>query len=167
MIRKAKPSDLNTIKRLTESCALALQEKEIFQWNEHYPSREKMADDISKEEMFVLEAENEILGIIVLSPVMDEEYIPIAWLTPGGNNLYVHRLAVHPKVWGQGYGQQLMNFAEEFATEHQYDSVRLDTFSRNTRNQQFYESRGYKRLGDIYFPKQSEYPFYCYEKVLS
>ena len=23
-----------------------------------------------------------------------------------------------------------------------------------------------KRLGNIYFPKQSEYPFYCYELVL-
>lgn len=167
MIRKAKASDLNTIKRLTESCALTLQEKEIFQWNEQYPSREKMVDDISKEEMFVLEIENEILGIIVLTTVMDEEYIPIAWLTPGENNLYVHRLAVHPKVWGHGYGQQLMDYAEAFASEHHYESVRLDTFSRNKRNQQFYDRRGYKRLGDIYFPKQSEFPFYCYEKVLN
>ncbi|MGM0391936.1 MAG: GNAT family N-acetyltransferase, partial [Bacteroidota bacterium] len=30
----------------------------------------------------------------------------------------------------------------------------------------FYESRGYQKLGDIYFPKQSEHPFHCYELIL-
>ena len=59
-----------------------------------------------------------------------------------------------------------MNFAENHARKHNFESVRLDTFSKNKRNQKFYESRGYKRLGDIYFPKQSEAPFHCYELVL-
>ncbi|HET8854785.1 MAG TPA: GNAT family N-acetyltransferase, partial [Salinimicrobium sp.] len=47
------------------------------------------------------------------------------------------------------------------------ESVRLDTFSQNQRNQKFYVKRGYSRLGDIYFPKQSEFPFHCYEKIIS
>ena len=166
MIRKATLKDLDAIKALTEACAKAMQEKGIFQWNEHYPSRERLAQDIQKEELFLLEEQEEILGIIVLTPEIDEEYIPIKWLTPGGNNLYVHRLATHPSVWGTGYGQKLMGFAENLAAEQNYQSVRLDTFSQNQRNQKFYESRGYKRLGNIYFPKQSDHPFYCYEKVL-
>ena len=97
---------------------------------------------------------------------MDEEYIPIEWLTKNDNNLYIHRLAVDPEYWGKGYAQQLMNFAEDYARKNNYESVRLDTFSQNTRNQKFYETRGYQRLGNIYFPKQSEYPFYCYELIL-
>jgi len=67
---------------------------------------------------------------------------------------------------GQGYAQKLMTFAENYAIENNYASIRLDTFSQNKRNQKFYELRGYKRLGNIYFPKQSEHPFYCYELVL-
>ncbi len=59
-----------------------------------------------------------------------------------------------------------MDFAEQFAIEHNYSSIRLDTFSQNKRNQKFYELRNYKRLDDIYFPKQSEFPFHCYELVL-
>ena len=59
-----------------------------------------------------------------------------------------------------------MDFAENFAKEHNALSVRLDTFSQNKRNQKFYETRGYKRLGDIYFPKQSNHPFHCFELVL-
>ncbi|MEG9327566.1 GNAT family N-acetyltransferase [Salinimicrobium catena] len=166
MIRKATRQDLESAKSLTEACAAAMQEKAIFQWNEHYPSRERLLEDIEKEELYVLEEHGEILGIIVLTPQIDEEYLPIEWLTPGGNNLYVHRLATLPEVWGKGYGQKLMDFAEKFAAAQNYQSVRLDTFSKNKRNQKFYESRDYKRLGNIFFPKQSEHPFYCYEKIL-
>lgn len=166
MIRKATSSDLNEIKKLTEACAVAMQEKGIFQWNEYYPSREKLAADVDKEELYVWEEKAAILGIIVLTPEMDEEYIPISWLTSNEHNLYIHRLATHPSVWGQGYGQKLMDFAESFARENGYQSVRLDTFSQNLRNQKFYEARGYERLGNIYFPMQSEHPFYCYEKVI-
>lgn len=166
MIQPAALSDLPKIKRLTESCAVAMQEKGIFQWNENYPSLEKLEQDIIREELYILKQEAAILGIIVLTPIMDEEYVPIEWLTSSGNNLYIHRLAVHPSASGRGYGQQLMDFAEEYARRKGFDSVRLDTFSQNQRNQRFYEARGYQRLGDIYFPKQSEHPFHCYEKVL-
>lgn len=166
MIRKATASDLTAIKELTEACAKGMREKGIFQWNELYPSLERLQEDITKEELFVLEENNVIEGIVVLTPCMDKEYIPVEWLTQSSNNLYVHRLATNPQEWGSGNGRKLMDFAEAFAKEQGYVSVRLDTFSKNERNQRFYETRGYKRLGNIYFPKQSEHPFYCYEKVL-
>ncbi len=166
MIQLANTSHLAEIKELTEACAQAMQEKGIFQWNEHYPSIEKLARDIEKEELYILKNKENIIGIIVLTPEMDEEYIPVQWLTTNRENLYVHRLATHPSTWGRGYGQTLMDFAETFARQNRFQSVRLDTFSQNLRNQKFYESRGYKRLGEIYFPKQSEHPFYCYELPL-
>ncbi len=163
MIRKAKKQDLGNVKKLTESCAEAMIKKGIFQWNEHYPSFERLKDDIAKEELFVLEENDEIIGIIVVTEKMDEEYIPIKWLSSTDKNLYIHRLATKPEVWGKGYAQKLMDFAEDLGRKNNYESIRLDTFSKNKRNQKFYETRGYKRLGNIYFPKQSKYPFYCYE----
>ncbi|MCB7481961.1 GNAT family N-acetyltransferase [Christiangramia sediminis] len=165
MIRKAKITELQEIKNLTGACATAMIKKDIFQWNEHYPSREKLQEDILKDELYILEKSGNIIGIIVITEIMDDEYIPIKWLSKTSNNIYIHRLATHPDFWGQGYGQQLMDFAENKASSEGFESVRLDTFSQNERNQQFYESRSYKRLGDIYFPKQSEHPFYCYELV--
>ncbi len=165
-IRTAKKEDLKSIKKLTEDCAVAMQDKGIYQWNEHYPSQEKLEADIDKKELYVLADGSVIMGIIVLTAHMDEEYIPIEWLTETGNNLYIHRLATHPSKWGSGLGKQLMDFAEYFARHNNFDSVRLDTFSQNKRNHTFYETRGYKRLGDIFFPKQSEHPFHCYELVL-
>ena len=55
-----------------------------------------------------------------------------------------------------------MDFAEDFARHQKAVSVRLDTFSQNNRNQKFYEARGYTKLGDVYFPRQAEFPFHCY-----
>ena len=117
-------------------------------------------------ELYLLEDSRGILGIIALTTIIDEEYKSVSWLTPNHNNLYVHRLAVDPEYQGLGYAQQLMSFAEAFAQEGNYESIRLDTFSQNPRNQRFYEQRGYSRLGEVYFPNQSEHPFYCYELIL-
>ncbi|WP_299259393.1 GNAT family N-acetyltransferase [uncultured Aquimarina sp.] len=166
MIRKAVPFNLDAIHKLTQACAKAMIAKEIYQWNEHYPTRSRFEKDIELQELYVLEENNVIKGIIVVTELMDDEYIPIEWLTKNQKNLYIHRLAIHPDYWGQGYAQQLMNWAEIFAEKKGYKSIRLDTFSQNKRNQKFYETRGYKRLGNIFFPKQSKHPFYCYELVL-
>lgn len=166
MIRPAKISEIPNILSITRACALKMQENGIFQWNEHYPSEAAFAKDVERKELFVMEEENSIRGTIVVSTFMDEEYRPVQWLTPNGNSTYVHRLSVHPDHQGKGLAQRLMDFAEAYSKQHRFVSVRLDTFSQNKRNQHFYEQRGYQKLGDIYFPKQSAHPFHCYELVL-
>ncbi|WP_411894051.1 GNAT family N-acetyltransferase [Winogradskyella sp. A2] len=166
MIRKATQEDISSIMAMTKACAKTMIAKGIYQWNEHYPNKSAFINDIGRDELFVLEIENKLAGSIVISTLMDDEYFPIKWLTKNSNNIYIHRLAVHPDHQGKGLAQNLMDFAENYAIENNYTSIRLDTFSQNKRNQKFYELRGYKRLGDIYFPKQSVYPFHCYELVL-
>ncbi|WP_298901261.1 GNAT family N-acetyltransferase [uncultured Psychroserpens sp.] len=165
MIRKATLKDIDAIISITKACAKHMIDQQIFQWNEHYPNPSAFQNDVERDELYVLDVENSIKGCIVISTLMDEEYMPVTWLTPNENNIYIHRLAIHPKYQGQGYARQLMNFAEAHAIENNYTSIRLDTFSENKRNQKFYELRGYQRLGNIYFPKQSEFPFYCYERI--
>ena len=166
MIRKAREIDIEAIIEITKACAKTMIANGIYQWNEHYPTHAAFKKDINRDELYVLEFDGRVKGTIVISSLMDEEYIPIKWLTKNENNIYIHRLAVHPELQGKGYAQKLMDFAEQFAIDNNYTSIRLDTFSQNKRNQKFYELRGYKRLGDIYFPKQSEFPFHCYELVI-
>lgn len=166
MIRKARLTDIDTILVITRSCARYMTAQGIHQWNEHYPNKQAFINDVKRNELYVLEDQNNIIGSLVVSSLMDEEYLAIQWLTPNDNNVYIHRVAIDPEHQGQGNAQKLMAFAEQFARDNNYSSIRLDTFSQNQRNQKFYELRGYKKLGDIYFPKQSEHPFYCYELVL-
>lgn len=166
MIREATTSDIEDILQITKACATYMITKNIFQWNNHYPNKNAFLKDLKRNELYVFENQNNIIGCITISSFMDEEYLPISWLTPNGNSIYIHRLATHPEYQGKGYAQKLMTFAEHYSKENKYESIRLDTFSQNKRNQEFYELRGYKRLGKIFFPKQSKFPFYCYELVL-
>ncbi len=166
MIRKATPSDIDSILLVTNACAKAMIIKGIYQWNEDYPNAEAFQNDINRNELYVLIYQNIIVGSIAISTFVDHVYHPINWLTPSDKNIYIHRLAVHPQYQGRGFAQQLMAYAEKFALDNSYSSIRLDTFSQNHRNQAFYECRGYKRLGSIYYPNKSEHPFYCYELVL-
>lgn len=166
MIVPAKISEIPEILSLTKACAQFMIAKGIYQWNEHYPSPQAFERDIDRSELYLLKKEDRIIGTVVISTYMDEEYIPVDWLSPNNNNLYIHRLAVHPDFQKQGYAIQLMEFAEAFAKAKKATSIRLDTFSQNPRNQKFYTTRGYQKVGDISYPKQSEFPFYCYELLL-
>ncbi|WP_159302482.1 GNAT family N-acetyltransferase [Maribacter litoralis] len=166
MIAPAKISQIPEILTMTNACRIAMEANGIYQWTTEYPSQKAFEKDIDRNELYVLLEDNAIIGCIVVSLLMDDEYKNVAWLTPNGINYYIHRLAVHPKYQGKGCARRLMDFGENFARENNALSVRLDTFSQNKRNQKFYEQRGYAKLGDIFFPNQSKHPFHCYELVL-
>lgn len=164
MIRRAQTSEIQKIMDITKACALKMSSEGIYQWNDDYPNMEAFELDLSRDELYVILVGAKVVGCITISTLKDVEYNSIEWLTPDRKNIYVHRLAIHPNFQGRGYAQLLMDFAEEMALTKEAASIRLDTFSKNSRNQRFYEKRGYHRLGEIYFPKQSAFPFYCYEK---
>lgn len=166
MIRHAKISEIKDILNITKACAIKMSANGIFQWNDNYPSESAFLNDLERNELYVKENNGRVIGIIVISTIMDEEYAPIQWLTPNGNSTYIHRLGVDPVYQGKGFAQELMDYAEAYSKSNGFTSVRLDTFSQNKRNQRFYEQRGYQKLGDIFFPKQSTHPFHCYELVL-
>jgi len=167
IISKASKKDLEQLYAITKSCAKELIKKGIFQWSELYPSKEILQNDIDLGQLWKLEVQKNNIGIIVLTEIEDKEYQPVKWLTNNSKNLYIHRLAISPSFQGKGYANKLMGFAENYAYEKNYNSIRLDTFSENIQNQKFYEKRNYRRLESIYFENQSELPFYCYEKVLN
>lgn len=166
IITKPIKEDIPELLIVTKACAQAMIANGIYQWNENYPSYEAFEKDIDLDQLWVLKDADTIIGSVVVSEKIDDEYKVIEWLTPNAKNIYIHRLAIHPNQQGKGLAQKLMDFAEAYAKTNDFVSVRLDTFSVNKRNNAFYKKRGYQKLGDVYFPKQSEYPFHCYELVL-
>lgn len=73
---------------------------------------------------------------------------------------------VDPKYQGKGYARKLMDFADKFANENNYSSIRLDVYSQNKRVIKFYEKRKYFIRGNVNFPER-EHPFYCMEKEIT
>lgn len=165
-IELAVISNLDKVKEIAECCATDMINRNIFQWNEKYPSKKIFQKDIESNSLYLARINQEIVGCIMLSENKDDVYKDIKWLSEDNINLYVHRLAVHPQFQKKGIGRKMMDFAEDYAKLNNYESVRLDTFSKNERNNIFYKSRGYTKLGNVYFPKQSRFPFHCYEKLI-
>lgn len=163
MIRLAQKLDLQRVSQITRLCAVEMKSRKVFQWNEHYPDRKSFVNDINNNELYVYCIKGKVVGCVSICSYMDKVYSKVSWKTNGKNSVYIHRLAVDPEHQKKGVGSKLMDFAENKSKSDGAESIRLDTFSQNTVNQNFYKRRGYVRLEDIYFPLQSEHPFHCYE----
>ena len=111
------------------------------------------------------ENEGNCLGFISINEDQSPEYKELVWSDEGGRVLVIHRLAVNPEWQKQGVGRQLMDFAENYAMKKGYTSIRLDAYSGNPGALNLYECRGYKKVGQLFFPRR-ELPFYCYEKMI-
>jgi len=151
MIVAGVSGDEQEIIAMTKLCAADLISKGISQWDENYPDLNTIRTDIHQGELFKYVLDDTVVGIVVLNENQDPEYSELNWITPDNSrNLVVHRLAVHPEHQGKGIARQLMDFAEERAKRDGYESIRLDTFTQNKRNQKFYDNRGYQRTGEVY-----------------
>ena len=167
LIRKATKDDLDEVMLIIKACTKHMISKNIFQWNEKYPNIETFKNDIENENLYVLSLQNnELIGCVSITFEMDDFYKTIDWISPSKKNIYVHRLAVHPNNQGQGHAKIIMNFIEKKGVDNLCESIRLDTFSMNNKNNTLYTKLGYQKLGQIYFRDQSEMPFNCYEKPL-
>ncbi len=133
----------------------------IEQWDEVYPSADKLRGDISDGDMHVLERGGEVLAAVVVNESCDPEYAQGVWQYD--SFAVVHRLCVHPKCQHQGIANEVMHRVEALADSRGYSSLRLDAFSLNPYALRLYEKRGYQRVGQTQFRKGI---FYLYEKQL-
>jgi len=97
--------------------------------------------------------------------VQPEEYRPLRWRWTGGRVLVIHRLCVHPEWQRQGIARHLMDFAENYASDHGFACIRLDAYTGNPRALALYERRGYERAGQTFFPRR-RLPFDCFERIV-
>lgn len=164
-IEKGILEDLSSIMGLIKSVIQDMENQDIFQWNEYYPTTEVFENDILNNSLFLVRNEDGILGIIVFDENQSPEYSQIDWISKDERVLVIHILAINPKYQGQGYARKLMDYAEEYARKHKYKAIRLDAYTGNSRTLYFYEKRDFKKTGELYFPWR-ELPFNCYEKVL-
>ena len=167
MISNGRTEELNDILALTRACGKHMRENGIDQWDENYPDLNSLRRDIESKTLFAYRENDEVIGIVVLNETQDPEYADISWSTSEEQrNIVVHRLAVSPLHQGKGIARKIMDFAEKWAEENDFDAIRLDTFSQNPRNQRFYKNRGYTELGSVFLSYKKDYPYFCYELLL-
>lgn len=161
-IRLARIEELESLYGLVQEATRHMDNQGIRQWDDIYPSKAILNADIENQQMYLIEVEGRVAGLIVINEDQSPEYAGVAWKYDG-RPLVVHRLTIHPDYQRHKLASYLMDFAEEMATTENYDCIRLDAFTRNPAAFVLYENRGYRRAGIVLFRKGE---FFCYEKKI-
>jgi len=135
----------------------------IEQWDEHYPTPKKFAQDIERGNLILSDAHGVVAAAVVLDARPDPEYAGVAWRHEKENAGIVHRLMVRPEFQRQGLAQRMIEHVEEKARRLGYTSIRLDAYIGNPVALRLYEKLGYSFVGTIRLQKRV---FRCYEKGL-
>jgi ribosomal protein S18 acetylase RimI-like enzyme len=161
---QAHRGHIPTVVRLIATCTHTMREHGIDQWDDLYPNEEIITRDVDSGSLYVLEQDDRCLAAVSLNQEQDAAYQTVHWFG-GEPALVVHRLCVDPAHQGNGIGNRVMAFAEAHAKQQFYVSIRLDAYTGNPRAVRLYERRGYRKAGQVYFPRRT-LPFFCFEKIL-
>jgi len=141
VIRAAAPSDVAAITRCV--CAAYLRHIERV-GKQPWPMLQDYSNVIRTSQVHVAEREGRILGVLELL-VTDEGFL-------------LDSVAVDPSAQGTGIGRQLLEFAENEARRHGFQSIYLMTNEKMTENQDLYA-----RIGYVLFDRQT---VHGYSRVL-
>lgn len=162
--REAKKEDIESILEVISHAKEYMKRNNSTQWNENYPNKETIINDIEKNIGYVLIVENLIRGYMVVDFSDDEIYKNIKgkWKT-FGNYASIHRCAIHKELRGQGYGSELFKFAEKLALSKNIRSVRVDTAPENETMKHLFNKNGYEYCGIVFIDGEK----IAYEKLLT
>ena len=147
IMRPATASDVAAITRCI--CAAYLRHIERV-GKQPWPMLQDYSNVIRTSQVHVAEREGRILGVLELL-VTDEGFL-------------LDSVAVDPSAQGTGIGRQMLEFAENEARRHGFQSIYLMTNEKMTENQALYS-----RIGYILFDRRivHGYPRVLMRKILT
>ena len=155
--------DLPEIVSLFDEATRHMDSIGIHQWDAIYPDRQILLEDIEQGILQVGTLNGQIAVVFVLEECAEEAYEEADWSTHPGRIVVLHRLCVHPALQGRGIARKAMDYLEQAVRARGICAIRLDAFSQNPTALRLYESRGYRKAGEITYRKGL---FYLYEKLL-
>lgn len=164
MIRKAQIKELDEIFAIYRLCDESMQASGFTYWID-YPKKHQTKTDIKNESLYVYASAEKLKAVITLDEQQFYPWSRVEWLDSNGKILAVHRLAVLPDDQGSGIAGLLMKFADDYAKQNGYTSIRLDASSNNLDVKNFYLNHDYHIRGEVYLPVR-DWPFICFEKSL-
>jgi ribosomal protein S18 acetylase RimI-like enzyme len=130
-IRLAKPSDLDTIQRISADAYIPAYMAVIGAVPK--PAAEDYRPRIARGEVWLLESDRTAHGLVVLEAKAD--------------HLLLYSIAVSPAAQRRGYGRALLMFADKRAALLGFREVRLYTNVRMEANIRLYGSCGFAEIG--------------------
>ncbi len=124
-----------------------MEEQGIHQWDQIYPDRQIIAEDISKNQMYIGIKNGTPVVCFVLNEEYDEEYKNGKWQWPEARFCVIHRLCVSPEFQNLGIASKTLKYIENICKSQGFDSIRLDCYTSNPYSRKLYDKNGYSIVG--------------------
>lgn len=164
--RLAKEIDREKIEKIYEDGSLKLKSLGINQWQgNEKPNLNNFSNLNENDIIYVLEDKEIIVSTIIIYD-KDEDYennLVGTWNSPKPY-VALHRIATLSGARKKGYGRKIIEFAENYARENNFKSVRVDTHRENKSMQNLLNSMEYNYVGIVYLGGKRER--FAYEKIL-
>ena len=112
-------------------------------------SPEVTVERISRGTCYVAFIGSQLVGTILVRPTHIDSECP-HYNRSGVSS--VHQLAVAPEFQSAGIGSDLLSCAEAWARENGFNELAMDTAEPATHLIEYYERRGYHRVGSVQWP---------------
>ena len=132
-------------------------------WDDEYPSRAILENDVAEGNLFVGTLGERIAACYVINDEYDEDYVNGNWQYPDTRYRFGHRLCVDVRLQGKGLASQVMEHVEEQLRADGVESFRFEAFAENPVSLALYEKHGYTCVGEMHWDMGV---FYLMEKLL-
>ncbi len=131
-----------------------------------YPSKGLLVDDVAIGQLYRMDVDGVMVAVFAVcvgEPWPEYEDIPWHY---GVNPVTLHRLALDPAKGGKGYARAIMDFIRVKGLELGCDSLRVDTYSHNTKALKLFSATTVRTAGYFNMPTHPD-RFVCFESPLT
>lgn len=149
LLRKTTTQDLDAVEQILNDAKASMKASGIDQWQDGYPNKEVVAQDIKNEEAYVVEIDGGVFASCMISIRKEASYDHIegAWLNLDPC-IVIHRIATKKEALSKGVATYCIEQA--FALFPTYKNIKIDTHPDNKRMQAFLAKNGFIHCGTIY-----------------
>lgn len=152
-MRKATLDDLDTVWDIIKNAKKLLKEDGSDQWQNGYPTRLSMEQDIESESCYLLIYGGKVVGTGTLMLQGDTHYAYIVdgkWNHAGHPFATINRIAITSGYRGKHFANYIMSTLISFAYMNGVRNIRISTHEKNARVHSLVLSFGFIKRGKVY-----------------
>ncbi|HHV09460.1 MAG TPA: GNAT family N-acetyltransferase [Clostridiales bacterium] len=156
--RKSRKEEIDDILGIIKQAQDYLKEAGIDQWQNNYPNRETIRQDIDNGESYILSEGKDIVATAAVSFRGEKTYQSIhegQWVSDGGYAV-IHRIAVKDRYKGLGLASRIIGSVEEICLDKGIKSIKVDTHEENLSMQRLLIKNNFQYCGIIYLEDGSK-----------
>jgi ribosomal protein S18 acetylase RimI-like enzyme len=130
-------------------------------WDEDYPNRDILRDDLDNKRVFVLIDEEEIIAAISIFEEDEPDIQSLEWTK--AKACFLVRLCVSPNYQSKGIGEKMMRNINDYAKGKGFKATHHLAAKVNIAANRLYKRMGYRNVGIIHLYNTD---FIAYEMIL-